>query len=259
MLIGDSNSHGIDGKELDPEGSIAVRSFSGLCVVSCAYALKRHKFSYPKIKRVLFSLGTNDILHGGEQHCQEDWPIHVKSLQSEAARVFPKAKLCFILPFHGLPKSSPRESKDLEEKIKTLLPKFKRYQPPFMKGKVRDDGVHLNDAGKEAYMKFLRQNFAPQKPPPKNVAAKGHDAGTANGEQFRMNRVEFPTLHQPPQEFSAPHPPPVGPVPVSYSQPRYSLDQRCQVLRDISNMATYMLGLQGHIPQPPRVDMNYMH
>ena len=254
VLIGDSNTHGIDGRELDPDGSIAVRSFSGLCIVSCAYALERHKFSYPKIRKVIFSLGVNDILHS-DQHCIDDWPIHAQKLQAEASRVFPRAKLCLIHPFHGLPKVSPDQCKDLEGKTKSFMPKFKRYQAPSMKGKVKVDGVHLNDEGMEVYMKFLQKNFTTVKPNSKSdTPPPTRDSGKdrSSGESFRVMKGEFPPLQPTPQYTNTHHPPPQVP-PVFFGQQRSFLDPHSQVLREISNMATYMLGLRGFSPQQPHM------
>ena len=260
LLIGDSNSHGIDGRELDPDGSIAVRSFSGLCIVSCAYALKNHKFSYPKVKCVVFSLGINDILHGPDEHWSEDYSKHVKSLQTEASRVFPKAKLCFVLPFHGLPKASPDDCKDLEGKIKTLLPKFKRYQPPFMKGKVCEDGVHLSDAGMGLYKKFLQKTFIPRKPQPKSdttTQVKNRDVVESHGEYFRVRQDEYPPLKPPPPASYFQCPPLAQPlVSAPYSQPRTYYDPRSQVLSEIASMVQYMLGPRSYSPQRSKVEQD---
>jgi hypothetical protein len=217
---------------------------------------------------VLFALGLNDILHGSDQHCQDDWPIHVKNLQTEASRVFPSAKLCFILPFRGLPKASRDKCNDMQGKIKSLLPKFKRYLPPFMKGKVRDDGVHINEEGKELYKKFLQKHFVPITPQARSdtVPATVDRVGLPNGESFRVTQPGFPVLQHHPQDLYSQHRPHVPaasqhhpPAPVPYYQPQYPLDhQRSQVLREISNMATYMLGVQSYNPQQPHVNMNYM-
>ena len=206
VIIGDSNNHLIDGKEVDPDGSVVVRSFSGLCIVSTVYALKRHKFSYRKIKKVVYSISLNDFLHS-DQHCQADWPVHIKNLQTESLRVFPNAVICFVLPFPGLPSITNEQRKDLEGKLKLLCPKIKRYNPPSMRGKVSEGGVHINQAGKALYVRFLQKNFSRHQPV---ITTSGRGVGVAtvvNSESFRLQQQDRPPLQQPHVESFRVRPP----------------------------------------------------
>ena len=129
VIIGDSNMHGINDGELDiANRSCAVRSFSGLCVVAAVYAFKRHKYSYDHIRRVIFSLGTNDFLHR-QQHCGEDWKVHLSNLFTEARRIFPNASIGFIKPFTGLPTVPNDYIKFLDDCLREVDPRVKRYSP----------------------------------------------------------------------------------------------------------------------------------
>ena len=51
LILGDSNTHGIKGDQVDPvNGTVAARSFSGLCIVAAVHALRQHKHPYRNIK-----------------------------------------------------------------------------------------------------------------------------------------------------------------------------------------------------------------
>ena len=46
LILGHSNAHGVKGGNVDPDNdTVAVRSFSGLCIVAAFNALQKHKFS----------------------------------------------------------------------------------------------------------------------------------------------------------------------------------------------------------------------
>ena len=157
LILGDSNSHHIDGKEIDPvNNSVAIRSSGGLCIVALVHALKEHTSPLNRLKKVYLAIGVNDFLHS-DDHCLDDWPHHIKSLQTECLRVFPRAKLFFILPFRGLPSVPQSFLKELEHQLKTQAPKFKRLSSPFMRNKVDRGGVHINDKGKQHYLQFLQK------------------------------------------------------------------------------------------------------
>ena len=198
VVIGDSNTHGIDGKQVDPtKHSVAVRSSGGLCIPAFVHALKAHADPCYRIKRLYLSLGTNDSLHEGD-HCSEDWPHHIKALQVECLRVFPKARLHFILPFKGITGVSITFIKDLEKLLKELCPKFKRHHPPSMYKKVVAGGVHINRDGKASYLSFLQRqllgNKPAQKPDMPNVKTPtdaGHKTVRAQPlESFRVQPQE---------------------------------------------------------------------
>ena len=164
VLFGDSNTHKIHGRRVDPEGqSVAIRSSGGLCIPAFVHALKENNDPCPRVKKLYLSLGTNDSLHSGE-HCLEDWPHHIKSLQVECLRVFPRARLHFILPFKGLSGVPNSFIKVLEGLLREHCPKFQRLHPPSMINKVDNGGVHINPEGKTAYITFLQKVLVGKRP-----------------------------------------------------------------------------------------------
>ena len=160
-FLTDSNGHGVDGKELDPEGRhVNVRSVGGLCVVSAARALKIHNKSYPRIKLVVWSVGVNDFLHR-DQHCMNDYETYVAALYTESKRIFPNAEIKLVLPFAGSDKWSTACIKEFARTVKANCPLMKCYNPPSMRNRLNRDGVHLNKSGKRVFVDFLGKHFVP--------------------------------------------------------------------------------------------------
>ena len=144
LSMGDSNMHGIDGKEVDAEGNtVNVRSVGGLCVIAAVTAMQQHNGKYPRIKRVSWSLGTNDILHQS-QHRVSERSRYLKLLYMETKRIFPQAEVIFILPFNGMEKVSAAYIRELASDIKANCPNMKILHPPSMRHKLGRDGIHLN-------------------------------------------------------------------------------------------------------------------
>ena len=163
ILIGASNYHCIKG-ELDPiKKNTVVRSISGLCTVGAANALRQYEHTYPRIKKLVWSLGVNDQLHENE-HCPGDWDKHFSFLISETKRIFCNAQIHFIVPFSGLPRVPPKYSAKIWKLLQTKFPEIKRHNAPSMEGKVQRDGIHINDEGAKSLRRFLVKRFTTYKP-----------------------------------------------------------------------------------------------
>ena len=155
LLLGDSNFHCLNKGELDPvKQSMAVRSVGGLCVVATAHALKHFKYNHPRFKKVLFSLGVNDILHR-EIHCPDDWEYHLVNLLEEAHRVFPHAQIHFLLPFRGIEAVPNHFIEHMDGIIKSHCPYVRRHNAPNMRGKLDRKGIHINNQGAHVLRTFL--------------------------------------------------------------------------------------------------------
>ena len=186
LIIGDSNLHGVNGKEVDSEGSsVNVRSVGGLCVFSAVAALRAHTHCYRRIKQVAWSLGTNDALHHS-QHCEEDKQRYLELLYTESKRMFPAATIKFILPFPGMEKVPTSYIKELTKDVKSMCPNMKCYRPPSMRQKLCRDGVHLNRKGKDEIIKFLQKQFLP----------RGIQIAPRGGPTVDHNRVPQQVSHQ---------------------------------------------------------------
>ena len=266
LVIGDSNTHAVNQREVDPVGrSIAVRSVSGLCVVAAVYALKNYKSSHNKVKKLAWSIGVNDWLHKS-QHCLDDWDEHLKSLFTESARIFPNASISVILPFHGLPKVPDRFLKMFENKVKSFFPRVKRLRAPSMTNMVGADGVHLNKEGISTYFAFLQKQFAPKVSSVRGTQKSQSVPNTGahiqrGGESFRLNPVNFPPMYQPPptQQFpiaaSTAAPNHAAPN-VQYNHPPQHPAQQVLAIRELTEVITQSL-LRGCGPPQHYGVINY--
>lgn len=161
---GDSHLTHLDGKEVDPvDDQVRVRSAGGLCIPATVHALAHHKRVYKKFRKVIWCLGTNDALHGREQHCAEDRVKYLRLLYSESCRIFPQASINFVLPFVGLKGVSKPFINDLERDIKSACPDMLVFRPPTMRNKIGQKGLHLNRSGRLSFIKFLRETFVTRK------------------------------------------------------------------------------------------------
>ena len=171
VLIGDSNCHCIKG-ELDPvKKNTVVRAISGLCVVGAAQALKNYRYKYPNIKKIVLSLGVNDHLHGNE-HCPGDWDAHLDTLFQEIRRIFPKAKVHFVVPFKGLPKVPEEHGSKIWDLLKAKYPFVRKHVAPSMKNKVKQDGIHIDKEGAKSFRAFLVTKFTSYKPSTSQVSPR---------------------------------------------------------------------------------------
>ena len=166
VILGDSNTHSVRGKDVDRKGNkVCVRSFGGLCIYAAAYALKQYdKHSYGNIKKVIWSLGVNDAVHGGSEHCSDDAGKHIHSLYHESKKIFPNAQVGLILPFLGVKAVTPTYRKELERQLKSHAPLMKLHYQPNMSNMTAKDGLHLNREGKQKYINFLINRFTNNKP-----------------------------------------------------------------------------------------------
>ena len=165
LLVGDSNLHSING-ELDPERkSVAIRSVSGLCVVSAAHALKQYQYKYGQVHKVVWSLGVNDHLHRRE-HRPHEWLEYLDMLINETKRIFCNASIHFLLPYKGLPGVPLEHCKEISDLLAKYFPSVKRHYAPSMEGKVKPDGIHLNKDGVDVLREFLVNRFTKFRPNP---------------------------------------------------------------------------------------------
>ena len=251
LVIGDSNTHPINQREVDAEGrSVAIRSISGLCVVAAAHALKAYKFTYRKVKKLVWSIGINDFLHEN-QHCTEEWDMHLKSLYTESARIFPNASISLVLPFHGLSSVPSSFTKEFEKKVKALCPKIKRLRTPSMLNKVKHDGVHLNREGVDKYFSFLQAQFTKVRSTREdNTPSNAHNSSASSarvqsGESFRVNSSDFPPIQQ--AHTAVPPAPPY----VLQSQPPYYPAHQVQMIRELTEAVTHAMLRRCGPPFPP--------
>ena len=169
IIFGDSNLNGIKENLIDAVSkSVVVRGCSGLCIPAAAYALKNFKYKYKHVKRVLWSVGTNDFLHDN-QHCQSDWIYHLEDLISESKRVFPKAIIGIIMPFHGLPEVPPNFISFINKSVKGVSKAVKTYTAPTMRNKVNRDGVHINSEGARVFEEYVKNTFLARRQPNQDV------------------------------------------------------------------------------------------
>ena len=164
FIGGDSHLTKLDGKEVDPDDDqVRVRSAGGLCIPALVHALAGHKRVYKKFKSVSWSVGTNDALHGDEQHCPDDRNKYLRLLYSESRRIFPGAKIYVILPFSGLRGVSQSFIDTLERDLKSACPDMVLLKPPSMHNKIGKSGLHANRSGRLAFIKFLRATLVKRK------------------------------------------------------------------------------------------------
>lgn len=246
IIIGDSNYHQIKGDEIDPDkNSVGIRSFGGLCIVAAVIALSQHTRQHRSVRKIVWGLGTNDFLHRAE-HCEDDWPRYIKLLEIESQRIFPNAKICFILPCPGIPGVSDESRKELAGKIKSLCPSVKRYYPPSMRNHM-GRGVHMNSEGKGKFKSYLQKNFTNIKPGAKPSTLNSDIPNGAGGPIAGGYGYRVPLA----QQYFPPQPPQFP----GLQPPQYSLPQGQQStipgVREISEALAYMLMLhRGGGPQP---------
>ena len=225
-MIGASNFHYINQGEIDPTNkSVAIRSVSGLCVVSAAHALKKFRYQYHKFRKIIWCLGINDYMHQ-DIHCPDDWATHLSDLISETGRIFPQATIHFILPFSGLPGVPQSFIQEMEKTLKAVGPNVKRHHTPSMSGMVRSDGIHLTSSGAQKLRAFLVSTFTrhesnipqqranrglyyddniPRRPP--NTYNSYSDAVSVNPLSNRVPNAHL-SYQPPPPPFMPEYPPP---------------------------------------------------
>ena len=159
LLLGDSIVHCINKRDVDREtDSFRARSVGGGCVVAAVQALMRHNHYHPKIKRVIWNLGTNDHLHRAK-HNPDESAQYLKALEGLCSSVFPNASISFVLPYRGMKAVDNKAINNLEKALKENCPKMKRYRPPNLHGMVDNRGVHPNREGKAVLTEFFSKTF----------------------------------------------------------------------------------------------------
>lgn len=164
LLILDSNGRSIKAEEIDGSGDkICVRGIGGLCVSATTTALKELKVKFPKIKSLAFGLGTNDHLHA-RQH-PGNKVEYIKALNTVARKVFPGAKIHFILPFSAINGLSDEFVDSLGQAIRAAGVGWKVLTTPTMRGKLTPpSNIHLNPSGRKIFTNWLQKVFAPRRP-----------------------------------------------------------------------------------------------
>lgn len=168
LLLGDSLQKGLVKRQLDrTSDSVRIRSVGGLCVVATVQALLQQEQSIPSIKKLVFTLGINDKLHQGN-HCHEESARYFKALEVESARVFPNAKINFVIPYKGMVGHDITNTvqSDLQKLLKENCPKIRVYTPPSLAGKVVNGGIHPNKFGIWELTKWYSKVFVPSSPQP---------------------------------------------------------------------------------------------
>lgn len=224
VVLGDSNTHHVKASQVDPKGnSVAVRSFSGLCIPAAVIAMNRYKnFPYKKCRKIVWSLGVNDALHGEQQHCTEDYPNYVRALYTETKRIFPNAAVHFILPFLGVKDVTLAYRKNLAQTLKAQCPKVIVHKPPSMEGMLAPDGVHISEAGRSTYTNFLMKRFTNSSPTSAVKAEpQGHivTAGSASATKVNPSKPD-PVI--PPSYGFLPLPDSGPMMPNARSYPQYT-------------------------------------
>ena len=272
VIIGDSNGHFAKQSEIDPESrSVAMRAVSGLCVVSAAQALREYRYTYKHVKKLVWCIGPNDYLHMSD-HCEKDWPYHLRSLVDNSARIFPNASVTFILPFSGLPSVPTEFNNEFHHQVKLLKPMVKPkvswLTAPSMKNKVQDDGVHLNRQGKEVFITFLRKHFTkiknpnaysvsselsggvthrgPKRPTRGSFRSPSSDSSRPRRESFRVSQPDFPVL--PNSGVATQQRSPAAPGQDQRQSPWHS-DQEGQVLKELQEAISHMMMFRRFAPQ----------
>ena len=162
LILFDSIGHDLKAEHLESSDQVRIRSVGGLCVVSAVLALISHKHTHKSLKNIVWSIGINDKLHE-EDHCAEERGAYLKALLKETRRIFPNARVSFIIPFKGGEKVPNEYVSELENAIKEAIPSVRRFRPPSMKHKLNPDGIHLNDQGKDTMTKYLKRFVPPQR------------------------------------------------------------------------------------------------
>ena len=162
LVILDSNGRDIKGEKIDGSSNkVCVRQISGLCVSATTTAMKEVNLNFPKIKSLYFGLGTNDHLHA-KLHPGEKTD-YIKDLDAAARKVFPSARISFILPFSAIKGIGVGFVKDLGNAIKASGVGWRVHPTPSMKGKLDSTkGIHLNPEGKEIFTNWLTKVIFPK-------------------------------------------------------------------------------------------------
>ena len=164
VVIGDSNMKEVARNrdlQLDISRTTCVLACGGLCTVAAAQGLKDHAETYTRVTKVILAVSTNDALHP-HQHCMDDREKHLKKLEQEIKRMFPRAKIHFLVPFSGM-KEVPNTHIDAMGRAVKSATHMTVHTPPNMSGKIKPDGVHLTWDGKVAFTDYLTKAFVPAK------------------------------------------------------------------------------------------------
>ena len=192
IIILDSNGRSIKADDIDgSSGKVAIKQIGGLCVSATTVALKEVKLTFPNIKNLAFGLGTNDHLHA-KQHPGEK-TVYIEELNTIARKVFPAAKINFILPFSAIDGLSVDFVKGLGYTIRNSGVGWKVHVTPNMRGKlVSPQNIHLNPEGRKMFTKWLSKVFTSNRVvTPESVSASG--SSTVHHSNTRIHNVTVPT------------------------------------------------------------------
>ena len=174
LLLGDSLVHCVNKQDFDCGDTLRVRSVGGLCIAAFLSALKQRQRPLGSVKRLILSIGVNDLLHR-EIHCSDDTIEIFKAMCVETKRVFPKASVYFVLPYKGITKVSGDDIKELQKLAKTYCPKFKVFTPPSLVNMVSSGGVHAKKQGAKLLLEFYKKIVpVPPRPFSRDSGRQGH-------------------------------------------------------------------------------------
>lgn len=156
IILGDSLVRCINKQDFDCLDTLRVIGIGGLCIAGLVSGLKQRKRPFGGVKRLILSIGVNDILHR-ENHCADDIIHHFRAMGKEIKRVFPKASVLYVLPYKGISKVTPEERKDLEKLVKTNCRNFRVFNSPSLVDKISVGGVHPNKQGAKLLTDFYRK------------------------------------------------------------------------------------------------------
>lgn len=179
LIIVDSNGRGIKSEDIDDSGAyVCFRQIGGLCVAATTAALNsfsaKANRTFPKIKHLSFGLGTNDHLHRRQHPGRK--VDYLTELDTAARKVFPMAKISFMVPFSAIKRLGVQFNKDLSAAIKECAIGWRVLITPSMQGKlVAPKELHLDNQGKKAYIDWLRKVFSPKQLSPSEEPLRSVD------------------------------------------------------------------------------------
>ena len=206
LILGDSLVRCINKQDLDCSDTLKLIGIGGLCIAGLASGLKQRKLPFGGVKRVILSIGVNDILHR-ENHCADDTLHHLRAMGKEIKRVFPKALVFFVLPYKGISKVSSEDRNDLEKLVKTKCRNFRVFSSPSLVDKISVGGVHPSKQGAKLLTAFYRKLV----PVPPRIFSQ--DSGRRSKSSSYATAVVSPPVSDPQvvQRQQANRPPPPGP------------------------------------------------
>lgn len=245
VILLDSNGNNIKSEDIDGGGNkLCLRQVGGLCVSATTSALKQCRVRYPKIKKVVYGLGTNDHLHAHE-HAGERTK-YIKELDHVTRKTFPNAQVHFILPFSAIEGLGEGYTKNLAKSISVTHVGWKVHTPPSMKHKLMSPAkIHINPSGRVIFTLWLRKLFAPNPPVVNVLNAWGMPTSTPGAPAHAPGPSSYATALV--GNSAAPHQPPSS-VGLSQAPPYNGLS------RDVYDFVAHMMSTWRRDPVNPSIN-----